>query len=55
MDWVAIKEALAYRIKAIVESHGAGFAFPSASIYLETLPFGAPQARPQALEPQAAK
>lgn len=37
-EWLQIKEALAYRIKQIVEGAGAGFAFPSQSIYVETLP-----------------
>ena len=35
-EWLAIKEKLAYRIKEIVEGAGAGFAFPSRSIYIET-------------------
>ena len=34
-DWLEIKERLAYRIKEIVEEAGAGFAFPSRSLYLE--------------------
>lgn len=33
-EWLAEKERLAYRIKAIVEGAGTGFAFPSRSIYL---------------------
>jgi MscS family membrane protein len=37
-EWLAIKEKLAYRIKEIVEGAGAGFAFPSRSIYIETAP-----------------
>jgi MscS family membrane protein len=37
-DWLEIKERLAYAIKEIVEGAGTGFAFPSRSIYLETLP-----------------
>lgn len=37
-DWLEIKERLAYRIKAIVEGAGTGFAFPSRSLYLETMP-----------------
>jgi len=37
-EWLAIKESLAYRIKEIVEGAGAGFAFPSRSIYVETVP-----------------
>ncbi len=37
-DWLAIKERLAYKIKDIVEGAGTAFAFPSRSLYLETLP-----------------
>jgi MscS family membrane protein len=37
-EWLEIKERLACRIKEIVEGAGAGFAFPSRSLYLETLP-----------------
>lgn len=37
-DWLEIKERLAYTIKNIVEGAGSGFAFPSRSLYLETLP-----------------
>lgn len=37
-QWLEIKEALAYRIKEIVTAAGTGFAFPSQSIYVETLP-----------------
>ena len=37
-EWLDVKEALAYRIKQIVEGAGTGFAFPSRSIYVETLP-----------------
>ncbi|MBN2241731.1 MAG: mechanosensitive ion channel family protein [Acidobacteria bacterium] len=37
-QWLAIKENLAYRIKEIVEGAGAGFAFPSQSVYLESVP-----------------
>ncbi|RLB96930.1 MAG: mechanosensitive ion channel family protein [Deltaproteobacteria bacterium] len=36
--WLAIKEELAYRIKELVESAGTAFAFPSQSIYVESLP-----------------
>ncbi|MDW7680691.1 MAG: mechanosensitive ion channel, partial [bacterium] len=36
-DWLKIKEALAYHIKQTVEGAGAAFAFPSRSIYLETV------------------
>lgn len=39
-DWLAIKEKLAYSIKKIVEDAGTGFAFPSQSVYLETVPAG---------------
>jgi MscS family membrane protein len=42
-DWLAIKEKLAYRIKEIVEGAGAGFAFPSQSVYVETLPVDRPE------------
>jgi MscS family membrane protein len=37
-EWLTIKEKLAYRIKEIVEGAGAGFAFPSQSVYIETMP-----------------
>ena len=37
-EWLEIKEALAYKIKEIVETAGSGFAFPSQSLYVETLP-----------------
>jgi len=37
-EWLEIKEHLAYEIKKIVEGAGTGFAFPSRSLYLETLP-----------------
>ena len=33
-EWLAIKEDLACRIKEIVEGAGAGFAFPSRTVYL---------------------
>ena len=36
-EWLQIKETLAYGIKEIVEGAGAAFAFPSRSIYMETL------------------
>jgi MscS family membrane protein len=42
-EWLAVKEKLAYKIKEIVEHHGASFAFPSTSLYVETLPFGKPE------------
>ena len=37
-EWLVIKEELACRIKEIVEREGAGFAFPSQSIYVEAVP-----------------
>ena len=37
-EWLELKEKLAYRIKQIVEEAGTGFAFPSRSLYVETLP-----------------
>ena len=49
-EWLTIKEALAYRVKEIVEGHGASFAFPSTSLYVETLPFGKPELFPMAGE-----
>jgi len=36
-EWLAIKEQLAYQIKEIVEAAGTSFAFPSQSVYVETL------------------
>ncbi len=39
--WLAIKEELACRIIEIVEGAGAGFAFPSQSVYIEKAPEGA--------------
>jgi len=37
-EWLQVKEALACEVKAIVERSGTGFAFPSQSIYVETMP-----------------
>ncbi len=37
-EWLEIKERLAYAVKKIVENAGAGFAFPSQSVYVETWP-----------------
>jgi MscS family membrane protein len=42
-EWLATKERLAYKIKEIVEGAGSGFAFPSRSLYVETLPEGSPE------------
>jgi len=41
--WLEIKEALAYRIKEIVEEAGSAFAFPSQSLYIETVPGEKPE------------
>ena len=43
-EWLAVKEALAYRIKEIVEEAGTGFAFPSRSLYVEAMPGDKPEA-----------
>jgi MscS family membrane protein len=42
-EWMQVKEDLAYHVKEIVEGAGAGFAFPSTSLYVESLPFGEPE------------
>ncbi len=42
-EWLEIKERLAYAIKEIVENAGSAFAFPSQSVYLETVPGEAPE------------
>jgi MscS family membrane protein len=42
-EWLEVKEALAYKIKEIVEGAGSGFAFPSRSLYVEALPGGPPE------------
>ena len=52
-EWMGVKEALLYRIKQIVEENGASFAFPSRSLYLETLPFGTPEIFPASAEAAA--
>jgi len=44
-QWLQIKEQLALAIKRIVEDAGAGFAFPSRSLYVEAVP-DAPAAAP---------
>ncbi len=36
-EWLKVKETLAYKIKEIVESEGSAFAFPSRSLYLESV------------------
>lgn len=45
-EWLAVKERLAYKVKEIVEGEKAGFAFPSSSIYVESLPFGQAESFP---------
>lgn len=48
-EWLAVKERLAYRVKEIVAEAGSEFAFPSTSIYVESLPGDQPEAfRPPA-------
>lgn len=37
-EWLQIKENLAYKIKEIVKDAGTAFAFPSQSVYIESLP-----------------
>lgn len=52
-DWLKIKEDLAFEIMNIVHDAGAGFAFPSTSIYLESMPDDAPETFvPPAAEPK---
>ncbi len=45
-EWLACKERLAYKVKTVVEDHGAAFAFPSTSLYVETLPLDQPEMFP---------
>ncbi len=45
-EWMEIKQRFAFRVKEIVEAAGTSFAFPSASVYLENLPFGTPKVFP---------
>lgn len=42
-EWMVIKESLAFAIKDIVEKAGTGFAFPSTSLYVETVPGETPE------------
>lgn len=42
LEWLEIKERFAYHVKDVVEGAGTGFAFPSRSLYIETVP-GAPR------------
>lgn len=50
-EWMAAKEELAYAVKDIVERNGAGFAFPSRSLYVEHWPLGTPEPFPGAEAP----
>jgi MscS family membrane protein len=43
-DWLKIKEDLAYSIMDIVHKAGTGFAFPSTSLYVESIPSERPEA-----------
>lgn len=45
-EWMRVKEDLAFSIKRVVANSGSSFAFPSTSIYLETVPFGKPELFP---------
>lgn len=42
-EWLAIKEKLAYHIMGVVQGAGTGFAFPSQSLYVESLPDDRPE------------
>ncbi|MEX0694897.1 MAG: mechanosensitive ion channel family protein [Rhodospirillales bacterium] len=42
-EWLEKREKLAYRIMEIVDAAGTGFAFPSTSIYVESLPQDRPE------------
>jgi len=42
-EWLEVKERLAYRVKEIVADVGTSFAFPSTSVYVESLPEEAPE------------
>ena len=42
-EYIQVKETLAITIKEIVENEKAGFAFPSQSLYLESLPNNIPE------------
>jgi len=51
-DWLEIKERFAYHVKDVVEGAGSGFAFPSRSLYIETMPGSPrPEGEPEAFEP----
>ena len=42
-EWLEIKERLAYHVKDVVEGAGSSFAFPSTSLYVESMPGDAPE------------
>jgi len=42
-EWLEIKEKLAYKIMEIVHGAGSGFAFPSTSLYVESMPSDRPE------------
>ncbi len=50
-EWLKIKENLAYHIMDVVHKAGTGFAFPSQSVYVESLP----QDRPEVFVPPGEK
>lgn len=43
-EWLEIKEKLAYHIMDVVQKAGSSFAFPSQSLYVESLPDDRPEA-----------
>lgn len=43
-EWLKIKEELAYKVMEIVHESGTGFAFPSTSLYIESIPSERPEA-----------
>ncbi|MDF1736811.1 MAG: mechanosensitive ion channel family protein [Minwuia sp.] len=45
-EWMQVKEDLLYHLKTLVEDAGTAFAFPSSSVYVETMPFGKPESVP---------
>ena len=51
-EWLEIKEAFMYHIKDLVEGAGTSFAFPSRSIYVESLPHGTPAKFESPLQPK---
>ncbi len=50
-EWLEVKERLAFKVMEIVQAAGASFAFPSQSLYVETLP----DDRPEPFVPPAAQ